>query len=97
MSSVRNNLKISTSYENVKDIKAKEIGELVTMVQNTFKEMLFDQHRKLLQDVKNIKVREWRTHQEPMQVISGAMGRKKNHFEVPPSKDLPKEMEQFIN
>ncbi|WP_317618171.1 DUF4172 domain-containing protein [Polaribacter sejongensis] len=42
MSSVRNNLKISTSYENVKDIKAKEIGELVTMVQNTFKEMLFD-------------------------------------------------------
>lgn len=102
MSSVRNNLKINSSHENVKDIKAKGIGELVTSVQNTFKEtltkeMLFDWHRKLLQHDKNIKVGEWRTHKEPMQVISGAMGREKVHFQAPASKDLPKEMEQFIN
>ena len=102
MSSVRNNLKINSSLENVKDVKAKGIGELVTSVQNTFKEtltkeMLFDWHRKLLQHDKIIKVGEWRTHKEPMQVISGAMGREKIHFEAPPSKDLSKEMEQFIN
>ena len=102
LSSVRNNLKINTSYQNVKDIKAKGIGELVTSVQNTFKdtltkETLFDWHRKLMQHEKNIKVGEWRIHQEPMQVISGAMGREKIHFEAPASKDLPKEMNQFIN
>jgi Fic family protein len=101
MSSVRNNLKINTSTENVKDIKAKGIGELVTSVQNTFKdtltkEMLFDWHRKLLQHNKNIKVGEWRTHHEPMQVISGAMGREKIHFQAPDSKNLPKEMKLFI-
>jgi Fic family protein len=102
ISSVRNNLKINTSLENVKDIKAKGIGELVTSVQNTFKktltkEMLFDWHRKLLQHDKSIRIGEWRTHIEPMLVISGAMGREKIHFQAPDSKVIPNEMEQFLN
>jgi Fic family protein len=38
----------------------------------------------------------WRTHKEPMQVVSGALSGYKVHFEAPPSKDVPKEMERFI-
>lgn len=33
----------------------------------------------------------------PMQVVSGAMGREKVHFEAPASERLPAEMTQFIN
>ncbi|MCG8182396.1 Fic family protein [Tenacibaculum piscium] len=102
MSSVRNNLNINTSHENVKDIKAKGIGELVTNVQNNFKEELtketiFKWHQQLLQDENLIEVGKWRTHQEPMQVISGAMGRTKIHFEAPASANVNNEMDHFIN
>ena len=38
----------------------------------------------------------WRTHSEPMQVISGAMVKQKVYFEAPPSDAVPKEMEQFL-
>ncbi len=101
VSSVRNNLNINTSHENVTDIKAKGIGELVTNIQNTFedkltKKIIFNWHNQLLQHEKSIKVGAWRTHQEPMQVISGAMGKEKIHFEAPDSKSVPKEMDQFI-
>src|SRR4030095_2573427 len=34
---------------------------------------------------------------EPMQVISGAVGKLKIHYEAPPSTHVPKEMNQFIN
>jgi Fic family protein len=39
----------------------------------------------------------WRTHEEPMQVISGYMGKEETvHFEAPPSKAIPIEMDRFI-
>lgn len=102
MSSVRNNLKINSSYENVKDIRAKGIGELVTNVQNSYQDkltdaILFNWHKQLLQHELNLKIGAWRTHKEPMQVISGAMGKEKVHFQAPPSENIPNEMNQFIN
>jgi len=102
MSSVRNNLKVNTSHEHVKDVRAKGIGELVTNVQNSYQDnltetVLFDWHKKLLQHESNLKIGAWRTHSEPMQVISGAMGKERIHFEAPPSENIPKEMNQFIN
>ncbi len=39
----------------------------------------------------------YRTHSDPMQVISGSIGKPKVHFEAPPSRDVPAEMERFIN
>lgn len=39
---------------------------------------------------------QWRTHEEPIQIISGAMGREVVHFESPPSKEVPNEMKNFI-
>lgn len=38
----------------------------------------------------------YRTHSEPMQVISGRMDEPTIHFEAPPSKAVPKEMNRFI-
>jgi Fic family protein len=38
----------------------------------------------------------WRTHQEPMQVVSGAVGKEKIHFEAPPSAQVSAEMKKFI-
>lgn len=101
VSSVRNNLNLNNSYQNVKDLKAKGIGELVTNVQNNYKnqlteEELFIWHKQLLQNEKKLKVGAWRTHLEPMQVISGALGKEKTHFEAPPSATLQKEMNLFI-
>ena len=39
----------------------------------------------------------YRTHEDPMQVVSGAVGRSVIHFEAPPSKQVPKEMNHFLN
>ncbi|MBZ5859608.1 Fic family protein [Flavihumibacter profundi] len=41
----------------------------------------------------------WRdnTKGDPMQVVSGAMGKEKVHFEAPEADRLPKEMDQFIH
>ncbi len=43
-----------------------------------------------------ITVGEWRRGTEPMQVVSGAMGHEKVHYEAPASADLPAEMERLI-
>ncbi len=45
---------------------------------------------------KAIKVGEWRSYKEPMQVISGSIGKQKVHYEAPPSSRVPSEMKAFI-
>jgi Fic family protein len=43
-----------------------------------------------------IQTGQWRTGEDPMQVVSGGMGREKVHFEAVPSLSVEKEMEQFL-
>ena len=38
----------------------------------------------------------WRVGEEPMQVVSGAHGKEKVHYEAPPSSAVPEEMKRFI-
>jgi Fic family protein len=38
----------------------------------------------------------YRTHDDPMQVVSGPIHKRKVHFEAPPSKTVPGEMRRFI-
>lgn len=45
-------------------------------------------------DLQKIEVGKWRT--TPMQVVSGAIGRQKVHYEAPPPERLKDEMTQFI-
>ena len=44
-----------------------------------------------------LKAGEWRTHAEPMQVISGPVGKERVHFKTPPSSRVPGEMMRFID
>ena len=38
----------------------------------------------------------YRSHGEPMQIVSGPIGREKVHYEAPPSSEVPAQMSQFI-
>lgn len=46
--------------------------------------------------MKKIRVGQWRKGSDPMQVVSGPVGREKVHFEAPPSDRVPAEMERFL-
>src|SRR3989344_2074366 len=39
----------------------------------------------------------YRTHEDPMQIVSGGIGHETVHFEAPPSKDVPRHMKEFIH
>ena len=101
MSSIRNNLGLNKIKDPVLDKKAAGVSELMIDVRNTFRdtmtmETLFAWHKMLLGESAQIKVGEWRNHPEPMQIVSGAIGKEKIHFEAPPSERVPAEMEKFI-
>lgn len=101
LSSIRKNLGLHVSPEHIKDRSAEGLGELMIDVRNSFKEplteeKLFAWHRLLLGENKRIEVGKWRTHEDPMQVVSGAIGNEKIHYEAPPSNRIPEEMKAFI-
>lgn len=78
------------------------IAELMVNLYRTFgaaltHEQLFLWHRMLLQGRRNL--RDWgcyRTHTEPMQIVSVSMREIKVHFEAPPSTQVTEEMERFL-
>lgn len=58
---------------------------------------MFDWHALLLAGDRSIKViGSYRTHSEPMQVVSGPIERRKVHFEAPPSARVVEEMRRFV-
>jgi len=60
-------------------------------------ETMFGWHRMVMAGERRLSViGGYRTHSEPMQVVSGAAGRTKVHFEAPPSSPMTDEMEAFI-
>lgn len=67
------------------------------------KERLFGWHAALFpmgySGMSKIEVAQWRTNKDddPMQVVSGAMGREKVHFEAPSSGRIEREMDVFID
>nr|WP_121273281.1 Fic family protein [Pedobacter schmidteae] len=102
LSSIKNKLGINMSPDVVRDKKASGVGELMVDVRKTFKapldkDKLWFWHQLLLSSVKGINVGCWRTGDEPMQVISGIIGKERVHFQAPPSSVVPQEMERFIN
>jgi len=46
--------------------------------------------------ITRIAVGRYREHDQPMQIVSGAVGREKVHYEAPASTAVPKEMERFL-
>lgn len=101
MSSIKRNLGLQTELPQSKDKKAEGISELMIAVRNSFMEpihtqTLFSWHSMLMKGSKNIAIGIWRNHEEPMQIVSGALGRELVHFEAPPSKKVATEMNAFI-
>ncbi len=101
LSSIRKTLGLISGPEYIIDKKALGVGELMINVRNTYKEelteaTLFLWHKMLFKESKGIEVGAWRMHTEPMQVVSGAMGKEKVHYEAPPSECVPAEMAVFI-
>jgi Fic family protein len=60
-------------------------------------DMLFSWHRMLFKDRGGLKdIGRYRTGDEPMEVVSGAMHAPTVHFEAPPSSKVPEEMARFV-
>lgn len=101
LSSIRKNLGLHGSVEYIRDKSAAALGDLMIDVRKSCKEplsetKLFAWHKMLLGEIKHITAGKWRTHEDPMQVISGPMGKEKIHFEAPPSSQVPELMNGFI-
>lgn len=102
MSSIKNNLGLNQRIEIIQDKKSGGAGELMVAVRADFlaplsKATLLSWHRMLLGNSTQIKAGVWRKHKAPMQVVSGTIGKEKVHFEAPPSKRVPGEMDRFIH
>ena len=77
------------------------MANLVTEIRNSYQlpineNIIFDWHEMIFSSKTRISVGTWRTHNEPMQVISGSYGNEIIHFEAPPSIQVEKEMKSFI-
>ena len=60
-------------------------------------QQLFDWHKMLTNGRRDLTdIGTYRTHEDPMQVVSGRLDKPTIHFEAPPSHHMHKEMEQFV-
>jgi Fic family protein len=100
-SSLRHQFGIDEAQPNVPAAE-RGIAEMMVDLYRSFAEPLSDRtmfgwHNMLLGADKSIKViGGYRTHVQPMQVISGPIGKPKVHFEAPPSNRVPREMTAFV-
>jgi Fic family protein len=101
-SSFRRNFGLQTDARRIPPAE-QGIADLMTDLYRNFAdplmhEILFRWHGMLTagrRDMKNIGA--YRTHDEPMQIISGPIGHPTVHFEAPPSAVVKKEMDGFVN
>jgi Fic family protein len=89
--------------DNRKTTQAEQgISELMVNLYESFSDplddkQLFSWHKMLTKGRNDLKdIGKYRTHKEPMQVVSGPMHKPKVHCEAPPSKSMAKEMRRFI-
>lgn len=102
VSSIRNKMGLSKPLEKVNDLRATGVVEMMLDVRETYakplsRQKLFIWHSMLMSGNDQVSKGQWRTHKEPMQVVSGALGKEKVHFEAPPSGKVSEEMQKFIN
>jgi len=102
LSSIRRQLGLATDRRKVGPAE-QGVSEMMVDLHHTFAEALshdtlFRWHRMLTTGRRDLKdVGSYRTHVEPMQVVSGAIHDPKVHFEAPPSASVPAEMSRFID
>ncbi len=102
LSSIRNQFGLNEKSKDVKDYRAVGISRVMVDAYNSFdkpltKKQLNDWHAILFKESIYMGcVGDYRKHEDPMQVVSGPIEKRKVHFEAPPSKSLNKEMQAFI-
>ncbi|RKR12822.1 Fic family protein [Maribacter vaceletii] len=102
VSSIRRNIGLNVDSPRTKDKRAEGVAELMLTVRNDYlkpltSEVLFDWHGMLMKGNSQIQIGQWRSHEEPMQIVSGAIGKEVVHFEAPPSQKVPEEMDKFLH
>ena len=100
-SSIRKHFGLKTDHRKIPPAERGIANMMIDMYENWNKPLttqsLFQWHTMLTngrRDIQNIG--QYRTHTEPMQIVSGSVYSPKIHFEAPPSKDIKKEMKAFI-
>jgi len=101
MSSIRRNFGLNPELPASKDKRVEGITDLMLAIRKHFttpltEKMLFDWHTMLMKGSKGIEIGQWRSHEEPKQIVSGAIGREIVHFQAPPSNTVPSEMNGYI-
>ncbi len=101
VSSIRKNLGYTTPSVQIKDKRAEGIAILLVKARQNFDSdlteiQLFEWHKLLMMGNNAINSGQYRSHSEPMQVVSGAIGREIIHFEAPPSIQVSAEMKTFF-
>lgn len=102
ISSIRKNLGYPTPSDFIRDKRSEGIAALLVKARENFaadltEAVLFDWHTLLMAGHRGIQVGQYRSHTEPMQVISGTVGHEQVHFEAPPSTRVSAEMDAFFS
>lgn len=102
VSSIQKNMGLVPEKQQVSDKRVQGIAELMIDVRESYarkltKAKLFSWHKMVMKGSRAIKAGAWRTHEDSMQIVSGAYGKEKIHFEAPPSERIPREMKSFIS
>jgi Fic family protein len=101
-SSLRKQLGLAIDNRRVRPAE-QGIAEMLVDLYRSFAaplsdEMLFRWHQMLVSGRRDLKdVARYRTSNEPMQIVSGAIHEPKVHFEAPPSSQVASEIARFIN
>lgn len=105
-SSIANKLGIDTEQEykvdrNIEGIVQIMLDATINYLKPLTEDRLFDWHAALFptgrSGIFKITVGKWRNKETGvMQVVSGAIGREKVHFEAPKHENVPKEMKRFL-
>jgi Fic family protein len=101
-SSIRRQLGLSNDRQRVRAAE-QGIAEMMVDLYRSFgeplsKDTLFGWHRMLMNGRRDLKdIGRYRSHKEPMQIVSGSIHEPKIHFEAPLSVDVAHEMSRFID
>lgn len=101
-SSIKQHFGLNSTYKKETN-KESQMAKLLCNIYESFDkplthEVLWQWHSQLFNDQSHITDRgKYRTHIEPMQIISRRYGSPKVFFEAPPSEKIPSEMAIFVN
>jgi Fic family protein len=91
---ITDNRKISPAEQGIAEMMVNVYRDFKTPLSHA---MLFEWHKMLTTGRRDLSdIGRYRTHSEPMQIVSGAIYAPKIHFEAPPSSQMMPEMERFI-